>query len=575
MNWERYSGDQVEEFIAALLLLRNPKGNRITPSQGDRGVDVQIRTESGGYEFYQIKRFSKSLAGSQKRQIKGSWRTFLEQTAPRYDVVSWNIVMPYDPNNQNLEWLNSFTGSSGIEVNWVGRAQLDAWAAEDPQLVEYYFGNGKTRTEELIEQALMLGRSSISDTRSEDKKIDALMEKATAIQKLLDEVDPFYRYEYEPRQGRPEALMHEMIRNPRAEEVFVSVTPLGDTGYNVVLHILARCAESCNLRPIGLKMTFEVDLGTDEHRALQKFLEFGLPPQNISAAISNYDGPPGGPSDGDGLVSLFEVAVDDDMLPPLEMEIIPKNSDVSAKVLDVKNVRHGMGISGGGSYLRMSDNDDVFTLTMLVTSNKELGDLSIERSPLAGRRPHDILHAIQFLEAFAGGGEMELRVRGGGPALIRIDVESPQDQTRAKSYHLFKEFIESLIEIQKQVFAPVLVPPVESCSDMEMRTIIRCARLLRGEQVVDTWRHFDVTMKDLESFQKTLGGCYEEGVLLWRENLVVKIGDMKMDTGYVLQTICKTVRIAEESRCEAYTPGAVIRFVPGEDDKVVMSAMKS
>ena len=54
-----------------------------------------------------------------------------------------------------------------------------------------------------------------------------------------------------------------------------------------------------------------------------------------------------------------------------------------------------------------------------------------------------------------------------------------------------------------------------------------------------------------------------------------KIGDMKMDTGYVLQTICKTVRIAEESRCEAYTPGAVIRFVPGEDDKVVMSAMKS
>jgi hypothetical protein len=52
VNWELESGDKIEEFVAALLLLRhNGPGNRITPSSGDRGVDVRL-TDPDGIRFY-------------------------------------------------------------------------------------------------------------------------------------------------------------------------------------------------------------------------------------------------------------------------------------------------------------------------------------------------------------------------------------------------------------------------------------------------------------------------------------------------------------------------------------------
>jgi hypothetical protein len=48
VNWQLLSGEQVEEFVSALLLLRHQgPGNRIKPSQGDRGVDVRLWDPEG------------------------------------------------------------------------------------------------------------------------------------------------------------------------------------------------------------------------------------------------------------------------------------------------------------------------------------------------------------------------------------------------------------------------------------------------------------------------------------------------------------------------------------------------
>jgi hypothetical protein len=59
VNWDLLSGEQIEEFVAALLLLRHQgQGNRITPSQGDRGVDVRL-SEADGFNFYQVKRYTR------------------------------------------------------------------------------------------------------------------------------------------------------------------------------------------------------------------------------------------------------------------------------------------------------------------------------------------------------------------------------------------------------------------------------------------------------------------------------------------------------------------------------------
>ncbi|MFD0884251.1 hypothetical protein ACFQ08_06765 [Streptosporangium algeriense] len=47
VNWEREPGEKIEEFVAAMLLIEHPHGNRITPSRGDQGVDTWIRNPDG------------------------------------------------------------------------------------------------------------------------------------------------------------------------------------------------------------------------------------------------------------------------------------------------------------------------------------------------------------------------------------------------------------------------------------------------------------------------------------------------------------------------------------------------
>lgn len=91
INWERESGDRIEEFLAAHLLLQAGRGNQIRPSQGDHGIDVQIPTDQG-WDIYQIKRFATNLDSSAKQQIKKSWNRFKDDVLPGRTVRSWSLV---------------------------------------------------------------------------------------------------------------------------------------------------------------------------------------------------------------------------------------------------------------------------------------------------------------------------------------------------------------------------------------------------------------------------------------------------------------------------------------------------
>ncbi|MBE1582759.1 hypothetical protein ACFPOI_59965 [Nonomuraea angiospora] len=101
VTWEREPGEKVEEFVAALLLLKYPHGNQPTPSKGDRGVDVRVENPDG-FDIYQVKRYSRPLTAGQARKIEASWNTFVSQTLP---VRSWTLVTPWQPTNPRLDWL--------------------------------------------------------------------------------------------------------------------------------------------------------------------------------------------------------------------------------------------------------------------------------------------------------------------------------------------------------------------------------------------------------------------------------------------------------------------------------------
>lgn len=575
VNWERYSGEQVEEFIAAMLLLRNPHGNLITPSQGDRGIDIQIKAETGGYDIYQVKKYASALSPSQKKAIEHSWKTFLAQTAGRIQINSWNLALPYDPTPENLDWFEKLTGDSGITTQWYGRTQLDTLAADSPQLVDYYFGDGRQRSEQLLLDLISIQDNPASPSQDIDSPLletlrNSLLAKATKITNMLDEVDPFYRYECEIRIGGIEELSKEYLpHSPRQQsEAFIAFLQRKDSNITTVLHVIPKCAESCRLKPITFGISVRAESGTEAHSVLQDFIQYGIPPQNIQAEIKDVQSPPGGPLPGKGIISLIDYS-EQDKLPPLEIKFSPNESDGEVFAVDVEHISHGVAPTGKGSYLRFSDRSNVATITLLVMASNELGELRVQCNAFDGKKPSEVLPGLRLIAGLRNGGELELVVRDGGPQIFKARSGGSDNQEIRAAARKIVAYVESLMEVQKHTFLPVMIPTMETVSDYDIDSIIQIARLLRGETITRNWPQFELTVEDRERIPFN----EDEQAILYHTKLIAQVGDQEIDTGYVKQTEYKSARIASVREKDKTTTAGYVTLVPGSIPEAVLSAV--
>lgn len=571
VNWERCSGKQVEEFVAAMLLLRNPHGNLITPSQGDRGIDIQIKTETGGYDIYQVKKYATTLNASQKKAIERSWQTFLDQTAGRIHVNSWNLALPCNPTPENQDWFEKLTGGSGITTQWYGRTQLDTWAADSPQLVDYFFGEGKKRSDDLLQQVLSI--LSISSPSSKDEPtpaLDVILSKANDIINVLDNVDPFYRYECEFRYGNLEELSKKYSAHGQSEQTaaFISFYQQKNSNITTVLRVTPKCAESYRFKPIAFNMNLRADPDSEAHSVLRDFIQYGIPPQNIQATIEDVQSPPGGPLPGKGTISLIDYS-EQDKLPPLEVRLSPKENDGETIVVDVEHISHGVAPTGKGSYLRLSDRSNVATITLLVTAANNLGGLRVECNAFDGKKPSEVLPGLRLIDGLRNGGILELVVRDGGPQVFKVRSDGAANHELRAAARKIVAYVESLMEIQKHTFLMVTVPAMDAVTEEDMNSTIEVARLLRGEKITRNWPQLELAVEDRENIPFN----ENELAILYRTKLIAQVGDQEIDTGYVKQTVYKSVRIASVREKDKTTTSGYVTLVPGSIPEAVLSAV--
>ena len=570
VNWERYSGEQVENFVAAMLLLRNPHGNLIAPSQGDRGIDIQIETETGGYDIYQVKKYATTLTASQKKAIGRSWQTFLDQTAGRIQVNSWNLALPCNPTPENLDWFEELTGGYGIPTQWYGRTQLDTLAAEFPQVVDYYFGEGKKRSDDLLLQMLSVLNISSSSKDEPTPTLDAILSKANDIINVLDNVDPFYRYECEFRHGNLEELSKEYFAHGQSEQpaAFISFYQQKNSNTTTVLRVTPKCAESYHFRPIALNMTLRAEHGTEAHSALRDFIQYGIPPQNIQANIDDVQSPPGGPLPGKGVISLIDYS-EQDKLPPLEVRFSPNEDDGETIVVDVEDISHGVSPTGKGSYLRLSDRSNVATITLLVTAANELGELRVQCNAFDGKKPSEVLAGLRLIDGLRNGGILELVVRDGGPQVFKVRSDGAANHELRAAAQKIVTYVESLMEIQKHTFLMVTVPAMDAVTEEDMNSTIEVARLLRGEKITRNWPQLELAVEDRENIPFN----ENELAILYHTKLIAQVGDQEIDTGHVKQTVCKSARIASVREKDKTTTAGYVTLVPGSISEAVLSAV--
>jgi hypothetical protein len=556
VNWERLSGEAVEEFVAALLLLRFPRGNRVTPSRGDRGVDIRVPTDSG-FDIYQVKRYSRPLTNPQERSIRESWEAFARETLSAIPVNSWTLAMPWDPSNDRLDWLQELTKHAGISTNWMGRTNLDTMAADNPRLVDYYFGDGQRNLQRLITTAFT-GTQELTEGHEGQALLDAITTRQLALTESLNEVDPFYRYQVEVHAGDLREIPINSQLSGLEDTTFATFSQINDEYYSV-LKLHALCAESQRLRPISTTVQMRARIDSPEHEALERFFSYGAPISVIPAEITESSGPPGTMHTGEGLLSILPVNDEDSQLPDLELRIVGRAGYVTERI-DLTNIHFTRGIRDSGIRIAGTDLSGTLGIEILTGITDKPSQLNISRFDIAGKPPWAVLPAVRITAALMNGEQTELAVREGKALLAGWTVTSEELAQNSRDWI---GILEAMVEVQRHTFDKIIVPPNLTNADAAGLKI--AARLLLGEVVETEWSSVNVVVTNPDTISQYGSEQFTFAVVA---PLVVSLGSRTIELDQRVLTHAVSARVAAPLTLEGLAPGDSIKIVPGEQPTV-------
>jgi len=273
VEWTTLNGEEVEAVVAMLINREHPLSARVTPSQGDGGVDILHRNGDGGRGdvVYQVKKFTRRLSSNQKSQIEKSLTTLTSDDRWReLNITSWYLVLPLDYTPEEEQWFQELLADKGFKGHWLGLTYVEQLAAKFPDVIDYYLhGHRERLAEKQRELVALLAPSQNLENMTAKDSIPRLQASVAALQS-----DPFYSFSIQIGEGEPPLLQQREIPNL----VFsAGVAPVSGSGKWAIVDILARCAESTNQSPIELSGNFFAETGSDQAQELEHFFSYGIP----------------------------------------------------------------------------------------------------------------------------------------------------------------------------------------------------------------------------------------------------------------------------------------------------------
>ena len=512
--WTRYSGEDVESVLATFISLEERNAIKIRPSRGDGGIDLIVYLDAETVDIYQIKKFAENLKNSQKAQIENSWQELSATTAVLHvKINSWHLVMPLDPTNENLRWAKELVEPSGTKFIWDGLSRVDGWASKYPEVIDYYFSNGK---EEISEYAAKL----LSMANLPDCSDPVILEnRLRDLCSNLDKLDPYYAYsvhvlsEYDKRDDfctrAPGVVMSQILVTPGAGRIAIDViekTPIAS-----MLHPL----------------TFSVKIiaGTDEEKEqVQNYIEYGMPFTSLPAEVIDQDCqlPVGRSYEGfrRGIIKSFDLNT--------------SNCIRSASLfwegcgelqLIVDKTTHGTK----GVFFSAHDDTETFKLNFKWDASQPGGTLNYEVSfsNLANKRSRDVARTYRFLSE-ATDKKVDLRINGTSALTFNLDIRDDLIDLINKIYGLAV----ALETVNRAADSEMPFPDVYKTTKGEIANLRDAARLLDGESVVYSWEShwFNLDGDKVQNLE-----C--PSLALWIKPLTVRLGDRGVFCGFAQTTL--------------------------------------
>lgn len=512
--WTRYSGEDVESVLATFISLEERDAIKVRPSRGDGGIDLIVYLDAETVDVYQIKKYAENLKSSQKAQIENSWKELSATTADlRVKINSWHLVMPLDPTNENLKWAKELVEPFGTKLIWDGLSRVDGWASKHPEVVDYYFSNGK---EEVSEYAAKL----LSMANLPDCSDPAILEnRLRDLCSHLDKLDPYYAYsvhvlsEYDKRDDF-------CTRAPGVVMSQILVTPWSG---RIAIDVIEKTPIASMLHPL----TFSVKIiaGTDEEKEqAQNFIEYGMPFTSLPAEVIDQDCqlPVGRSYEGfrRGIIKSFDLNT--------------SNCIKSASLfwegcgelqLIVDKTTHGTK----GVFFSAHDDTETFKLNFKWDASQPGGTLNYEFSfsNLANKRSRDVARTYRFLSE-ATDKKVDLRINGTSALSFNLDIRDDLIDLINKIYGLAV----ALETVNRAADSEMPFPDVYKTTKGEIANLRDAARLLDGESVVYSWEShwFNLDGDKVQNLE-----C--PSLALWIKPLTVRLGDRGVFCGFAQTTL--------------------------------------
>lgn len=512
--WTRYSGEDVESVLATFISLEERNAIKIRPSRGDGGIDLIVYLDAETVDIYQIKKFAENLKNSQKAQIENSWQELSATTAVLHvKINSWHLVMPLDPTNENLRWAKELVEPSGTKFIWDGLSRVDGWASKYPEVIDYYFSNGKEEVSEYA--AKLLSMANLPDCS--DPVI--LENRLRDLCSHLDKLDPYYAYsvhvlsEYDKRDDfctrAPGVVMSQILVTPGSGRIAIDViekTPIASM-----------------LHPLTFSM--KIIAGTDEEKEqAQNFIEYGMPFTSLPAEVIDQDCqlPVGRSYEGfrRGIIKSFDLNTSNCIRGASlfwegcgELQLI------------VDKTTHGTK----GVFFSAHDDTETFKLNFKWDASQPGGTLNYEFSfsNLANKRSRDVARTYRFLSE-ATYKKVDLRINGTSALSFNLDIRDDLIDLINKIYGLAV----ALETVNRAADSEMPFPDVYKTTKGEIANLRDAARLLDGESVVYSW----------ESHWFNLDGDKVQNpecpsLALWIKPLTVRLGDRGVFCGFAQTTL--------------------------------------
>lgn len=556
VEWTRLNGDDVEAVVAMFVNREHVNSVRITPSEGDGGVDILDRRAgpNGGDAVYQVKRYTAALTSRQKSEVKKSLQTLA--TDPRWsglNVTAWYLVTPWDPTPEAETWLQGLATSYRFTPVWHGLTHVEQLAAKYQDVVDYYLHGGRSRIEEAYNKATaLLG----ADQGGQNLDVPGVTERIERALSALDS-DPHYRYEHHFGEGSLPGM------SSRPGLVMTWIAGDVDGGRWVAVDVIARCAASVQERPITGTVHFTAERGSDSETAFRDFINYGAPftsPQDACRVELTAPGGLGGRHDL-ATVMIFPVAneISEQDNSQRHLEVLAPDGTVLATA-DVNRA----DLSRGKDGLRvvLEEVHHVFTIEVRYSLSTTSSTRIMRFGDLTGQPVSAVHSALEFVRHCRPPNTSRISVRHTPPELGTADPGLAFDWSEEETRTLTGLFnvIDSLAIIQRHTSTVIRVPDLAAIPPGQTKDWSIAAKILRGEEVRMTYPEGHCIIAELDT-----GIAPPEGEFGITKPMPVVIGEQRVDLGATEvwlsnATLVECTQHEGRMRYAFTTPDRIVRY---------------